>query len=132
MTDGSPSSGPRRFEEQNVPPALQGLVSRVLRTGVALSASLLLAGILLEAATGHGGLLTTAGPSNATEFSALFQHGGAAALVLLAVIVLVATPLARVVVSTALFAASGDRTFAMITLFVLSVLGATIVVGALR
>jgi uncharacterized membrane protein len=132
MADGSSASRPSRREERNVPPSLQGLVSRVLRTGVVLSAALLLLGVVLEATVGRGSLLATPAPSSGGEFAALFQRGGAAALVLLGVLVLTATPLARVAISTTLFSAARDRTFAMITLFVLAILGATIVVGVLR
>jgi len=115
-----------------VPPALQGLVTRVLRAGVLLSGLLILSGAVLEAIVAHGSLLSTAAPSGAGGFGALLGHGGAAGLVLLGVIVLLATPLSRVVISTSLFAYSGDRTFTVVTLFVLAILGTTIVIGVLR
>lgn len=132
MTGLPPPATARRFEERNVPSALQGLVSRVLRTGVLLSSVLILAGAALEATVAHGSLLTAAVPVGAGGLAALLGHGGPAGLVLLGVIVLLATPLSRVVISTSLFAAAGDRTFTLITLFVLAVLGTTIVVGVLR
>jgi uncharacterized membrane protein len=132
MTAPAAPSIPRRHEERNVPPALQGLVSRFLRVGVLLSGALLLAAVVLEAATGHGSLLAFAAPSGGGGIGTFLEHGGAPALALLGVLVLIATPLSRVALSTALFAASGDRTFALITLFVLAILGVTIVVGVLR
>ena len=126
-------SGPaHRQEERNVPPAMQGLVSRVLRTGVVLSASLLLAGVLWEAAVGQGSLLSALAPSSGTGFSLILGRGGPQALVLLGVGVLVATPLSRVAISMGLFAAARDRAFTAITLFVLSVLALTVILGALR
>jgi uncharacterized membrane protein len=129
MTASSPASAPKRFEERGVPPRLQGLVSRVLRAGVLLSGTLLLAGALWEASTAHGSLLDAAAPTGAAGFSELLGRGGAAALVLIGILVLLATPLSRVAISTTLFASSGDRTFATITLFVLAILAATIAVG---
>jgi uncharacterized membrane protein len=123
---------PRRFEERNVPPALQGLVTRVLRSGVVLSGGLLLAGVLWESVVAHGSLLSALAPTGGSGFSSALRHGGPAGLVLLGVIVLLATPLSRVVISTGLFASSGDRTFAGITLFVLAVLATTIFFGILR
>jgi uncharacterized protein len=132
MTASPTPAVPRRFEERNVPPALQGLVSRVLRSGVVLSAGLLLAGLVWEGAVAHGSLLSALAPSGASGFAASLGHGGPVGLVLLGVLVLLATPLSRVVISTGLFASSGDRTFAAITLVVLSVLATTIVVGILR
>jgi len=132
MSDPSPASVPRRFEERNVPPALQGLVTRVLRVGVLISGILILAGTVFEAVVAHGSLFSAAAPSAAGGLAALLGHGGPSGLVLLGVIVLLATPLSRVVISTSLFAASGDRTFALITLLVLAILGTTIVIGVFR
>jgi uncharacterized membrane protein len=123
---------PGRFEERGVPAALQGLVSRVLRGGVLLSGCLILVGALWEATTASGSLLTAAAPSRAAGFSTLIGAGGPSALVLLGILVLFATPLSRVAISTTLFASSGDRTFASITLIVLLILAVTIVVGVLH
>jgi len=123
---------PRRFEERNVPRALQGLVSRVLRSGVLLAGALLTGGIVWEASVGQGSLLTASAPATGSGLVGLLHVGGPAALVLIGVLVLAVTPIARVAISVALFGAARDRTFTVITLFVLVVLGATIVVGVLR
>lgn len=126
------ASRPSRREERNVPPGLQGLVTRVLRSGVVLGSALLLVGIVLEAIVGRGSLLASPAPSSGRGFTVLLQQGGAPVLVLVGILVLVATPLTRVAISTALFSAARDRTFAVITLFVLAILGATLVTGVLR
>lgn len=132
MADDPSASGPSRREERNVPPGLRGLVSRVLRSGVVLGSALLLVGLALEAAVGRGSLLASPAPSSGRGFTAVFQQGGAPLLVLVGILVLAATPLTRVAISTALFSAARDRTFALITLFVLAILGATIVFGVFR
>jgi uncharacterized membrane protein len=123
---------PRRLEERNVPPALQGLVTRVLRVGVVVSGGLLLLALVIEAVVGHGSLLDNTAPSTASAVSAQVLRGGAPTLALVGILVLVFTPLTRVAISTALFASARDRAFTLITLFVLALLGATIVVGILR
>ncbi len=132
MSASPPAVRPRRFEERNVPPALQGLVSRVLRSGVVLGGLLLAVGIVWEAAVGHGSLLTSLAPTTGPGLARFIGNGGPSALVLLGVLVLVVTPIGRVGLSAALFAAGRDRPFALITLFVLAILGATILVGALH
>jgi uncharacterized membrane protein len=123
---------PARFEERNVPPTLQGLVSRVLRSGVSLAAALLSIGVVWEGAAGRGLLLTTTAPTTGPGFARLYDLGGPGIVALAGVLVLVVTPLARVTISAGLFAAAKDRPFTAITLFVLAVLATTIVVGALR
>jgi len=123
---------PARYEERNVPPALQGLVSRVLRSGVILAAALLSIGVVWEGAAGRGLLLTATAPTTGSGFARLYDLGGPGTVVLAGVLVLVATPLARVTISVGLFASAKDRPFTAITLFVLAVLAATIAVGVLR
>ncbi len=123
---------PRRVEERNVPPALQGVVSRVLRAGVLLAGVLLAVGVIWEAATGQGSLVGSPAPTTGGGLAHLLLLGGPSAMVLLGVLVLAVTPLTRVAISVALFSSARDREFTLITLFVLAVLGATIVVGVLR
>lgn len=127
-----PPAVPRRFEERNVPPALQGLVSRTLRGGVVLASVLMAAGVAWEAMVGHGSLLGAAAPTSGAGVSSLVHGGGPSVLVLVGVFILAITPLTRVLISVALFASVRDRAFTAITLFVLTVLAATIAVGVLR
>ncbi|MCI4318771.1 MAG: DUF1634 domain-containing protein [Thermoplasmata archaeon] len=116
-----------RPEEEKLPSSLRGIVTRVLQTGVAATVVLLLVGLTL---------LFTLGPGTAIAarvgLSGLL-HGlasaDATAYLYLGVVVLLATPLVRVALSATLFAQSGDRPFAGITLFVLVLLVVSIVVG---
>jgi uncharacterized membrane protein len=123
---------PRRREEAGVPPALRGLVSRLLISGLAVAGLCFLIGVVayLHQGIGLGGSSTASGlPSS---WPTALVHGDPGAFVFLGLVVLVATPMTRIIVSAGLFAAAGDRPFTMLTLFVFTVLVVTILVGALR
>jgi uncharacterized membrane protein len=115
-----------------VPPNLQHLVSGILRGGVYLSAILLFLGLTLWYLRGG----TTDAPGAATlpfgRFWAALTEGSGEAVVLLGLLVLVLTPLLRVVVSVAVFSVARDRAFMLVTLLVLATLLASIAVGELR
>ena len=129
----NPTSAPARSrgEELGVPPSLRGVVSRLLRSGLMLALLLIALGVLDYLVHGEG----LGSPDRATGLGMPFGTALASAapggFLLLGLIVLFATPLARVGVSTALFASIRDWTFTALTLFVLLLLGTTIVVGAL-
>ena len=78
---------------------LERLIGIVLRAGVMISSACLTVGLLLSLATGGGALA-----------SVLLNTG---------IIVLLATPLARVVVSTIQYVIDRDWTFATLTFIVL-------------
>jgi len=127
----TPPSGGRR-EEAGLPPHLRGVVSRVLRTGLAVAVVFVALGGLGFLARGIG-----TGPADRSVGLAEPLLQGLrtldpAAFVWIGVAVLLATPLLRVALSVGLFARAGDRAFAGMTLFVLLLLVATILVGALR
>lgn len=115
-----------------MPPHLQGWVTRVLRTGVVVMLVFLAAGLGLFVAGGGGSFLGSPAALAPGPVGALLSHVTPAGFLLLGLLVLVLTPLSRVVLSVVLFAASGDRSFTLITLFVLAILSATIIVGVLR
>ncbi len=99
---------------------LNKIVSYSLRAGVLASASLSLLGLLLWAATGS--------PTLGSESLSLYQIIGssltvnASRIVYLAVVVLIATPIFRVAVSSLYFAAEKDQVYVGITLVVLVML----------
>ncbi len=109
---------------------MEGFIGQILRAGVVLAAALILAGAALHLAR-HGGehpafrvfdgeplaLRSAAGIVR----SALEPTGRG--LIQLGLLVLVATPVARVGFSTFAFLAQRDRTYVVITLTVLAVLG---------
>ena len=100
---------------------LNRLISYSLRTGVLASAVLGSAGLTAWAVSGFGSLSTIGGSSVATTIASSI-YGNAAGLIYLAIVVLVATPVFRVALSTFYFTQSGDRTYVVITLAVLTML----------
>lgn len=114
----------------SVPPALRGAVGRILRTGTVVSSVLLVAGLVVYAILGGGDLL--AAPVRLHAGGGSSSGGGVGGdLVVLGLLVLVGTPLARVVTSVGVFAAARDRPFTLLTLLVFVVLVSTVVVGVL-
>ncbi len=125
------SDGGGRREELGVPPYLRGSVTRVIRSGLLVGAVLTAIGAVGLLVEGNGlGSASSAAPVPGGLLGGL-AHLAPTAFVLLGVIVLVATPLARVALSTALFAAAGNRPFTWLTLGVLSLLAITVLVGVL-
>lgn len=120
-----------RREEAGVPAHLRGLVSRLLRAGLLVGSVLMALGVLGFVADGVGlgppdvavGLREALGPSLLALDPRAFAYVG--------LLVLLATPLTRVGVSVALFAAAGDRAFTALTVLVLALLLTTVAVGVL-
>jgi uncharacterized membrane protein len=116
------------------PDSMNNLVSGVLRYGVIISSAIVVLGVVLA--------LARYGSSNTSEFLTYLPnqvpHGTYTvdpaevasglltldpfSVIELGVIVLLATPVARVLLSVFLFAAEGDRTYVYITLTVLILL----------
>lgn len=115
---------------ETTPPALAGLVSALLIGGVALSVALIVFGLILAA---RGGLLATAGVVPRTGPAAPVGEVVRRAIALdplavieLGVLVLIATPVARVAASVALFLAEPDYLYAVFTAVVLALLLASL------
>lgn len=126
-------------------------ISRVLRTGVVLSAAVVLLGLVLFLVTGRTGYeaaLGAAGGPGGPNVAELVRFGvkgafptslaatlaGAAALkpfaiIQLGLLLLIATPIIRVATSVAVFAVERDRLYVAITLFVLLVLCVSLAAG---
>ena len=123
----APPPPTRRREEANVPPALQGLVSGALRVGVGLAAVLLLVGLLWAFAS--GGMTPLASTGGANLVGGALAHPGPSTVLLAGVLVLILTPVSRVVISLSLFASVRDLAFVGLTATVLVLLAASIYVG---
>ena len=109
------------------PERFRGLVSGVLIIGVAISASLLTVAFLTSLAVGWDGSLVGAAERvrSDADFSNLvmsLSRGRPIAIAQLGLLVLVATPVVRVLASVVGFALEGDRLYASITLGVLAIL----------
>lgn len=133
-----PGDDPRASEGRDA--ALVRLTAIVLRLGTALSLLLIAAGGALATARHPGSLASAqeylrltrpsaAGPHAAAEIlrGALRLEGKA--LIMLGVLTLLATPIARVAVSVALFARRGERAFAIMALAALAIVGLSVIAG---
>ena len=108
---------------------LQSMVSFVLRLGVNLAAAIVLAGAAVFLAR-HGRELPhytvfRGEPSDLRTIGGIFSDATALrgrGLIQLGLLVLVATPVARVAASLAVFALQRDRTYVVVTLIVLALL----------
>jgi len=109
------------------PEALRLAVSRVLTIGVAISAALLIIGVVLAAFVGWTGSLTGAALPSEPVYTLPGLLGGLAALQPLAIaqlglFVLVLTPILRVLTSLILFIEERDRVYVLVSLGVLAIL----------
>jgi uncharacterized membrane protein len=116
------------------PERFRTMVSLVLTAGVAVSAALIGAGFLVSLAIGWQGSLVGSAPivtAATTDFSNLPARLASLeplAISQLGLLVLLATPVARVAASVFGFALEGDRLYTAITLGVLAILLASIFV----
>ena len=132
MKAGNGKTGDARELEPSRP--VERIVSLVLRAGVILSASIICIGLALLAAKGTiaPGMRLEAALSYPRSASALIAGLFAldpASVITLGLLVLIATPFARVAVSIAAFAVERDWRYVAVTALVLAILIAGILVG---
>ena len=101
-------------------------VSRVLIAGIALSVALMAIGIVLAAGSGDG-LPSFIVPL--ADMPSLLLDLDAGAYLSLGLIVLIATPFARVAGSLVAFALQGDRRYVAVTAVVLTVMCLSVLLG---
>ena len=117
------------------------LISRLLRTGVAVSAVLVVAGMVIVFQhhplyrTSHDDLasLTSASgeyPHQVRDVLHSVRNGRGQGVAMLGLLLLIATPVLRVAVSIAIFALERDWLFTMITTLVLGLLLLSFALGA--
>jgi uncharacterized membrane protein len=115
------------------PEAMSGVIGNILRFGVLLSAAIIVVGtVVLVAEDGYSGVASALTyypsiPHDGLEvsFTGLLAGLGAfqpLSIIELGILVLLATPVSRVMASVFLFAAEGDRLYVYITGVVLTVL----------
>jgi len=108
--------------------SIADVISRVLRYGVVISAVIIIAGLLLLLAANGSSDATPMLNFNLRQVPTLgtFLSGLASlqpySVIELGAMVLIATPVSRVLISVFLFAAQKDRLYTMITLTVLALL----------
>jgi uncharacterized membrane protein len=117
----------------------ESLISTLLRVGVATSLCLVVLGTIVSFVH-HPSYLSSpqdlkpltqpgAAPSTLGEVAAGLAQLRGQAIVTLGLLLLVATPIARVSLSIVIFAREGDRRFVLITTLVLSLLIASFLLG---
>ena len=124
MPDDAP---PARAADGTMPRSLtpELVISAVLRGGVLLSAAIIALGTALffwRALTGRGGAGAGTFPHTLSAALAGVAAGSPAAIIVLGLLVLLATPLLRIIVSVAIFARERDWLYVAITLLVLAIL----------
>ncbi len=107
------------------------LIAYVLRGGVVLSAAIILVGAILYlvGTPPAGGLGTRAVPSTIGDVLAGVGHHDPRAIIALGLLILLATPVARVAVSIVTFGLERDWRYVAITAFVLLILIASFILG---
>lgn len=119
---------------------IERIISTLLRTGVAASLLLVLAGLALMFTRHPGHLQTPADLARLTRFGADFPHtlgsvgkgllaGQGQAVAAAGLLLLILTPILRVAVSILMFALEKDRPFVLITAAVLAVLALSFFLG---
>lgn len=133
MASVTPASVGPRPEGVDVPPILRQAIYYTLRIGVAGAVLLLLAGLVVLLAEPSSGFV--AALTHGTPFSIRTLWTGSASsrgvgLLLAGFLILVLTPLVRVVISAIAFGTVRDRAFTTLTLVVLVLLGISMLLGA--
>jgi len=139
------SGGGAEWDDSAAPPPLERAVAVVLGIGVTLSSALLVTGVIVTLAARSSrhaatrampalrhGALHQPGWTSYSSIAAVIRgvsHGTGPALVMLGVLVLVATPIARVAVSVVVFSVSRDRRYILVTALVLAVLLGSFALG---
>ncbi len=122
-----------RPEDVDVPPILRQAIYYTLRIGVGAAVLLLLAGLallLFEPSSGFAATLTHGTPFSIRMLWSGSAEGRGIGLLLAGFLVLVLTPLVRVVISAIMFGTVHDRAFTTLTLAVLVLLGVSMLLGA--
>ena len=132
MNDDAPQHEPRWVDTA---------ISRLLRTGVVLSMAIVLAGLTftfihhpqyMRSKTALGGLTAADAvyPHRVRDVAVLLRDWRGQGMVMLGLLMLIATPVARVALSIVAFALERDRLYVIITAAVLALLCVSFVIGA--
>lgn len=126
---------------QHEPPWVDSAIFRLLRTGVIVSMVVVFTGLVVSfvrhpqyiGSAGELGRLTDSHavyPHSLAEVAGLLRDGRGRGIVMLGLLLLVATPVARVAFSIVAFAVERDRLYVAITATVLALLVLSFAIGA--
>ena len=114
----------------------QGLVdmelvlSRVLQFGVTLAALIVACGLILLLTTGHSGYTPHGYPAYISAVASGLVQGKPYAWIATGLLVLLFTPVLRVAVSLVAFVVERDHIYVLVTVFVLTVLVSSFLLGS--
>lgn len=108
------------------------VIGKILRIGVAVSATLLIIGMLLAIIHGGTGYSEYQFPTIFTEIFSGIAAFKAGAVIMLGLFCLILTPVLRVVVSIYAFAKEGDYLYVWITVIVLVILIIGMAIGFIK
>ena len=108
------------------------VIGKILRIGVAVSATLLIIGMLLAIIHGGTGYSEYQCPTTFTEIFSGIAAFKAGAVIMLGLFCLILTPVLRVVVSIYAFAKEGDYLYVWITVIVLVILIIGMAIGFIK
>src|SRR5215468_10490335 len=109
---------------------LNRIVAYALRAGVITGASLAMIGLVIWASQGFDN-----SAANVTDLSSIFQSafaGNASGIVYLGIVILIATPILRVILSLVFFGSQRDTKYVGITAIVLAMLIFALLSGQIR
>jgi uncharacterized membrane protein len=109
--------------------ALAMSVRWTLSIGILVAATLLVVGLSAVLLQGPPDFLAPPGRVTVSSLPSHLASGSGPSILLLGTLVLVLTPIARVLVSFAHFTHNRDRSFVAITAFVLAVLAVSVAIG---
>jgi uncharacterized membrane protein len=129
----TPSSRPHPPDRESLVRRAELIISGVLRGGVVLSAAIILLGVILYYLRNPRANPAIAQPEpfphSLTAVLSGLAHVDGLAIIALGLLILLATPVIRVVVSIVAFALEGDRLYVAITALVLLILIVSFIAG---
>lgn len=105
------------------------IIGQILRIGVAISVWVILIGIVMYLFTGNSGYANDAFPTAIHEIIAGTFAGKPYAVLMLGLLLLIFTPVLRVIVSIYAFAKEKDTMYTIITVIVLIILVVAMLIG---
>ncbi len=123
---GAPGAGGADAPARHVMDPVERTVRRILITGIAVSVALMAIGLALGALDGDG---LPSGVVPLAHLASRLGDADPAAYLSLGLIVLIATPFARVAASIVVFALEGDRRYTLVTAVVLGIMCVSVVLG---
>lgn len=116
-------------QKKNEMQKVEVIIGQILRIGVAISVGVILIGIIVYLFSGNSGYVDNNFPTRLTTIFAGIGNGKSYAIMMLGLLLLIFTPVLRVIVSIYAFAKEKDTMYTVITTIVLIILVVAILIG---